>query len=380
VRLSQKSVQDIKPGPRRIVWDDELQGFGVRVTEGSCAYVVDFRIGARRRRVALGPTNLLTFAEARTKARKVLLGAMDGLDLTRDERQGMPTFGEVWAQMLEHVDRPRLSPATVADYEDRANRLILPRIGAKLISDVTPGDVDRLVAAATGERNRAYAATLIKKTINHAKRERILPETHRNPAADVAIKKMPKVARALEEDEIAAFGKALAEMEVEGSVSPWLANLFRLSLICGLRPGEVRSLTWERVNLPRRRMTVVGKTGEREVFLTDAAVEVLSATPRVQGCGFVFAGRRHGQPLAGVHKGLAAVQARAGLERFRPYDLRHSAATGALAAGADVRAVQALLGHTDLKTTAGYLHASPARRQAAAERAATWGRGVLKNG
>jgi integrase/recombinase XerD len=72
------------------------------------------------------------------------------------------------------------------------------------------------------------------------------------------------------------------------------------------------------------------------------------------------------------------VQERAGVERFRPYDLRHSAATGALASGADVVAVQALLGHTDLKTTQGYLHASEARRKAAAERAATFGRGVLK--
>ena len=72
------------------------------------------------------------------------------------------------------------------------------------------------------------------------------------------------------------------------------------------------------------------------------------------------------------------VQARAEIERFRPYDLRHTAATGALAAGADVRAVQALLGHADLATTAGYLHASDKRRKDAAERAATFGRGVLR--
>ena len=72
------------------------------------------------------------------------------------------------------------------------------------------------------------------------------------------------------------------------------------------------------------------------------------------------------------------MQKRAGVERFRPYDLRHSAATGALAAGADVRAVQALLGHADLATTATYLHASDKRRRGAAELAAGFGRGVLK--
>jgi site-specific recombinase XerD len=107
---------------------------------------------------------------------------------------------------------------------------------------------------------------------------------------------------------------------------------------------------------------------------------VLAATPRVQGCEYVFTGRRFGQPIAAVHKALKAVQDRAGIEHFRPYDLRHSAATGALAAGADVRAVQALLGHADLKTTAAYLHSSERRRKSASEHAAASGRGVLKNG
>jgi integrase len=125
-------------------------------------------------------------------------------------------------------------------------------------------------------------------------------------------------------------------------------------------------------------MTVVGKTGDREIHLTEAALQVLESTPRVQGCEYVFAGRRYGHPLAAVHKMLTKVQSRAGLERFRPYDLRHSAATGALASGADLKAVQALLGHSDLRTTQGYLHASEDRKQAAAESAARFGRAILK--
>jgi integrase len=132
------------------------------------------------------------------------------------------------------------------------------------------------------------------------------------------------------------------------------------------------------VNLPKRKLTVVGKTGEREIHLTDVAVQVLEATPKVQGCDYVFSGRRYGQPIAAVHKTLWKVQGRAGVERFRPYDFRHSAATGALASGADVAAVQELLGHTDLKTTQGYLHSSEKRWKVAAERAAIFGRGVLK--
>ncbi len=379
MKLSQSEVNKLKPGPSKIIWDDALKGFGVRVTAGNVAYVVDFRVGAARRRVSLGSVHLKTFQEARGEALEILSGARKGEDRSVNPRRGMPTFEGVWTQMIDEIDRPKLAPATVADYEDRAKRLILPKIGAKLIGDVTPADVDKIVATTSGDRNRAYVVALIKKTINHAKRARLLPDSHRNPAADVAVKKTRKAGRALDADELAKFGAALAAMETEGKVSPWLANLFRLSLVCGLRPGEVRTLKWTSVNIPRRKMMVDGKTGEREIDLTDAAIGILSATPKVQGCEYVFAGRRFGQPLAGVHKVLGLVQLRAGVEKFRPYDLRHSAATGALASGADVRAVQALLGHADLQTTAGYLHASDKRRRAAAERAAAFGQGVLRD-
>jgi integrase len=227
----------------------------------------------------------------------------------RPAAEDRPTFRAIWDRMLDEVDRPRLSPATIEDYEDRASRLILPRIGSKSIADVSEADVDRIVASITGDRNRAYAVALIRKTINFAMRDRRLSADHRNPALGAKMKKKKStIARALEVDEISRFGATLAKMEGESRISPWLANLFRLALICGLRPGEVRTLKWSAVNIPRGTMTVTGKTGAREIFLTDAAVDVLKATPRVQGCEYVFAGRRFGEPLKGLHKMLRLVQ------------------------------------------------------------------------
>jgi hypothetical protein len=154
----------------------------------------------------------------------------------------VPTFGEIWRKMIDDVDKLTLSPATIADYEDRAGRLILPQIGKKRVGDVTAADVDRIVARTTGARNRAYVATLIKKTVNFAKRARFLPADHRNPAADVAVKRSSKKGRAIDAEDVGKFGAALAAMESKGAVSPWLANLFRPSLICGLRPREVSPL------------------------------------------------------------------------------------------------------------------------------------------
>lgn len=47
-----------------------------------------------------------------------------------------------------------------------------------------------------------------------------------------------------------------------------------------------------------------------------------------------------------------------GVARFRPYDLRHTAATRAAEAGADPLSLQKLLGHSELKTTQRYVHPS----------------------
>ena len=253
--------------------------------------MVDFRVnGKRRRRSSLDPTSQIGLASARERAQEILVGARRGEDLTINPRKGEPTFAEVWRTMIDEVDKPKLSPETIADYEDRAGRLILPRLGAKRIGDVTAADVDKAVSAATGNRNRAYVATLIKKTVNHAKRARLLPDSHRTRRPMSQSSGRRKGGRRSKPGTSRGFGEALAAMEGEGKVSPWLANLLRLSLVCGLRPGEVRTLEWSRVNLPRRKMTVNGKTGAREVDLTDAAATILEWTPRVQGCEFVFRG------------------------------------------------------------------------------------------
>ena len=44
MKINQRTLSAIKPGIRRIQWDDGLPGFGVRVTEGATTYVVDFKV------------------------------------------------------------------------------------------------------------------------------------------------------------------------------------------------------------------------------------------------------------------------------------------------------------------------------------------------
>ena len=66
-----------------------------------------------------------------------------------------------------------------------------------------------------------------------------------------------------------------------------------------------------------------------------------------------------------VHK----MAARAGVHDIAPHGLRHSTATHLLQGGADLRAVQEMLGHASLSTTQRYTHVDSARLSAIYQRA-----------
>ena len=147
----------------------------------------------------------------------------------------------------------------------------------------------------------------------------------------------------------------------------------------GIRVGELVGLTIDRVDRTRRRVMVWGKGAkEREVPLTVPAVDALDAwladgRPVLARDGEValFVNRRGtalGERDARRAVGRLADATLPG-RRVTPHTLRHSYATHLLEGGADIRAVQELLGHASLATTQRYTHVSRGRLFDAYERA-----------
>jgi site-specific recombinase XerD len=139
----------------------------------------------------------------------------------------------------------------------------------------------------------------------------------------------------------------------------------------GLRVGEVASLTLDGVDLDRGRVLVRGKGDkEREVPMSDYAVDALdrwlsAGRPTMAGeDGRSMFFNRKGKPFSGRDI-RAMVEQYAGRllpgRRVSPHTLRHSFATHLLEGGADIRAVQELLGHASVATTQRYTHVSRAR-------------------
>jgi integrase/recombinase XerC len=138
----------------------------------------------------------------------------------------------------------------------------------------------------------------------------------------------------------------------------------------GLRVGEVAGLTVDRLDLARGRVTVMGKgSKEREVPLSDPAAEALEAYLRhgrgdlADGSASVFFNRRK-RPIGtrDIRRLVGRYGERTlGGRHVTPHTLRHSFATHLLEGGADIRAVQELLGHASVATTQRYTHVSRTR-------------------
>ena len=140
----------------------------------------------------------------------------------------------------------------------------------------------------------------------------------------------------------------------------------------GLRVSELVSLTLQQVNLEANYLTVRGKGAKVRLvpfgrWARDRLERYLrEVRPRFLTHGYsdyLFL-TRSGKPLTrqGFWKLLRGYALRAGLQhRVTPHTLRHSFATHLLEGGADLRAVQSMLGHSDIATTQIYTHVSRSR-------------------
>ena len=197
----------------------------------------------------------------------------------------------------------------------------------------------------------------------------------KNPARGLPSPRVPKTlprAMSLPDTE-----RLLAAEEEEAFVPERERALFELLYATGIRVSEAAGLDLVDVDFSSRLVRVMGKgSRERIVPFGDAAAEALREYLPSRDALRHRSGResaRGGQPLFVNARGgrltprsMARLLKRrlraAGLpEEISPHALRHTFATHLLQAGADLRAIQELLGHASLSTTQKYTHLDAAR-------------------
>ena len=263
-----------------------------------------------------------------------------------------------------------LSERTLAAYgaDLRAYLAGLAEAGVERPDDVVREDIsDHLLAlgaAGLGPRSVARHLTAIRRFHRFLARERLAEadpsETFDSPRAPRALPHW------LGTEEVERLLAAPDTGTPEGVRDAALLELF---YSCGLRLSEAAGLTLRDVSLEEACVRVRGKGSKtRIVPLGRAALDKLRAwlglRPdwKPQGPAVFINERGRGLPRTAVWQTVKRHARGAGILRnVTPHMLRHSFATHLLDNGADLRAVQELLGHSDISTTQIYTHVSVER-------------------
>jgi len=195
----------------------------------------------------------------------------------------------------------------------------------------------------------------------------------RDPTVRLELPKLGRrLPRTLSEHEVE---RLLASPDVETTVGLRDRAMLEVLYATGLRITELVTLPLSGINLRQGVIRVVGKGGrERLVPLGETAIGwvgryLRDGRPRLvagSATDALFPSRR-GQTMTRqtFWHAIRRYAAQAGIHRaISPHTLRHAFATHLIDHGADLRAVQMMLGHADLSTTQIYTHVAQSRLQA----------------
>jgi integrase/recombinase XerC len=291
---------------------------------------------------------------------------------------------------LQYLRRRDVSAHTVTAYENDVATFLkhTSQIRQKPIDELVPAEVDAFaIRAFLGElhKQRLSAASSARKLsairtfVKFLKRENLLED---DPSSLVASPKKPEtIPSYLTVNEMSRLLEMPDASTPLGRRDRAILELFYAS---GLRLSELVGLGIEDVNLSARMVRVMGK-GRKErlvpfntstgnairAWLKDRAAPLTSQGPepraksreRRGASAPLFLNYRGGRLSTRsvdrlVRRYVALCGAKFGIS---PHALRHSFATHLLANGADLRAIQELLGHARLSTTQRYTHVNAAQ-------------------
>ena len=371
-----------------LIFDSEQAGFAVQKTDtGSMSYIIVYRDATNRQRqeklAAVGQVSAEA-ARALARARLSSLKEQKGCLPRGRHQRSSPTMDEYFFNTFLPIVRNQSR-----SYETHASiyrNHVQPVFGKARLDEVTSEGVvdfntmlrgkpvaagkwktqpDKLLADGTVKR----IMILVRHIFNTAIRDKTTTVKD-NPTHALQLTTVRKVkGRFLTATQLGALLKASAESDNES-----LADILRVMGATGLRRENVLAMEWGWVDLARGTLTVTADADKAKkgfvLHLSEDVQKLLQARRDKATGPWVFPNPKTGKPYHSCREAWVTARNKANLDGLRMHDLRHTYASMMLDSGADIVDVQQALGHTQLKTTAVYLHLTEARKRAHANAAA----------
>jgi len=307
-------------------------------------YYIGYSLNGRWVRKAIGPSKKLAML-AEKKIR---------LDIAKGEYLGIVESKKLLFEELceEYLQFSKANKTAQSHRRDQTSiKNLLATFKGKLMAKISARDVELYM---TKRRDTVTPATVnreltcIKHMFNKAVQWLYLKS---NSLVTVRqYKEPPGRVRYLVEKEISRLLQHCAD-----HIKP----IVIMALNTGMRKGEILSLKWADIDMQNRTIAL-RKTKNNELRIlpvNDALYKTLRSMGQQLGNQYVFSDNT-GNSYRDIKKGFSAALRRAGIQDFRFHDLRHTFASRLVMAGVDIRTVQELLGHKDIKMTMRYSHLS----------------------
>lgn len=390
LHITEKALNDLVMAgktKKMVLFDQEQTGFVVAITEkGSMSYSIIYR-DARgiQHQEKLGKVGDISANAARSlaKTRLAEVALIRGSN-TISRQKTCPTMDEFFFdKFLPIVKNNSRSYTTHASiYRNHIQSIF----GKKRLDEICDQEIiefnttlrekkvadgkwktqpDKLLANGTVKR----ILILVRHIFNTAIRDKsnTLKE---NPTHALQLTSDRKVnGRFLTREQLTALLEAAT-----ASANVNLADICRVMGATGLRRENVLAMEWAWFDDARGTLTVPAEDDKAKkgfvLHLSAGVVNLLRECRKAVTGPWVFPNPKTGKPYVACREAWVTARRRANLDGLRMHDLRHTYASMMLDAGADIVDVQQALGHTQLKTTAVYLHLTESRKRMHANAAA----------
>ena len=362
------------------VFDQEQTGFAVVVTpKGTMTYSIVYRdASGKQRQEKLAAIEAMSCHAARAlaAARLNLLTNAKGQE-SRSRRPSCPTmeryFFDTFLPQVKNESRSYETHASI--YRNHIHEFFgtmrLDDIGSESIvafhthlrsKPIAGGRWSARANQVLSEGTVKRVLILVRHIFNTAIRDPLLT-LKENPTHALRLTTVRKVkGRFLTQAQLRRLLQA-----AESSSNPSLPDIIRLMGATGLRRSNVLTMQWSWFDAARGTLTVPDTDDKaKKGFVIHLAENVRNMLEQLQqnaGSPWVFPNPATGKPFHSCRSTWVTTCKKAGLEGLRMHDLRHTFATMMLDNGADIVDVQQALAHTQLKTTAVYLHLTEARKR-----------------
>ncbi len=250
---------------------------------GTRSWIQRLVIRGRKHELGLGSVHLVSLAEAREQALANRKLARSGGDPLADKRrsQGVPTFAEAAATVVEQKRAGWRSPRQAVDWLNSLQRYAFPRIGSRPVSEVDSGDVLAILTPIW--HAQAPTAKALRQRIGAVLEWSVALEYRAdNPCDRIGPvlgpqRNLVEHRRALPHRDVAAAIETVRASKATRAVR--LA--FEFLVLTAARSGEVRLATWDEMDAAGRVWTIAATRmkmrREHRVPLSGRALEVLDA-------------------------------------------------------------------------------------------------------